>query len=308
MKIAVIGVGGVGGYYGAVLGRRGHEVSLIARGAHLVAIQANGLQIRSALGDFSIRPGRATDTPAEVGAVDLVLFCTKAYDTASAAEAARPLVGPSTTVVSLQNGLDAREQIGAVLGLEHMLTGMTGIMTSVQSPGIIRMESKSPWITVGELDGKLTPRARAFREAFDGTGVEIEISERIMAELWGKLMIVAPLAAFGSLTRLTVGDYRSIPETRAQIMRFRQEIADLAAAEHWELAADAVEETMAGMDALPPTWKASMQRDVEAGRRSELEATIGVICRKGRSRGIATPVADMLYGSLLPADLLTRAP
>lgn len=306
MRIAVVGTGGVGGYYGALLAQKKHEVSFIARGAHLQAIQRNGLQIKSVLSDLLIKPARATDKPTEVGPVDLVLFCTKAYDTASAALEAKALVGPTTTVVSLQNGLDAHEHIGKVVGMEHMIAGVTGLISTPEAPGIIKMASDSPWVALGELDGRLTPRVQAVGDAFREAGVETDVSESIMVELWTKLMIVSPLAGFGSLTRLPIGDYRSVPETRILIAGLKREIADLAAANHVTLQADVVERTLAGIDGLPLLWKSSMQLDVESGHRSELEAIIGVICRKGRERGVPTPVAEMLYAALLPADLKAR--
>jgi 2-dehydropantoate 2-reductase len=306
MKIGVMGTGGVGGYYGALLAQRKHDVIFIARGAHLRAIQANGLLVKTPSGDLLIKPAHATDKPAKVGSVDLVLFCTKTYDTVPAAEQAKPLVGPTTTVVSLQNGIDAHEQIGKVIGAEHVIAGVTGIISRVDSPGIIRFESKVPWIAVGELDGRRTPRVEAVCSAFDETGVEIEISENIMGDLWEKLVLVAPLFGFGSLTRLPVDLYRSVPETRVLITRLMQETAAVAAADHVTLDPLVVENTLARVDQLPPLWKSSMQRDVEAGRSSELEATIGAICRKGSELGVATPVAAMVYGALLPVDLTAR--
>jgi 2-dehydropantoate 2-reductase len=306
MRIAIMGAGGVGGYYGAVLARRKHEVTFIARGVHLKAIQKNGLQVREDSGDFLIKPANATDKPADVGPVDLVLFCTKAYDAVSAAKAAKALVGPTTTVLSLQNGLDSYEDIGQVVGAQHMLAGATGIISKVDAPGMIRKVSDIAWVVLGELDGRVTPRAQAVCDAFKETGVKIEVSESIMVDLWTKLLIVAPLAGFGALTRLPIGSYRSVPETRALMTRLKREIVDLAAAALVTLEADVVEKTMSGIDELPLLWESSMQRDVQAGHRSELEAIIGVIGRKGRELGVPTPVADMIYGTLLPGDLKTR--
>lgn len=306
MRIAVMGTGGVGGYYGALLAKKDHEVAFIARGAHLDAIRRHGLQIKTAAGESWILSARATDKPEEIGSVDLLLFCTKTYDTEAAAQQSKALVGPTTTVVSLQNGLDAHEQIGGVVGMQHMIAGVTGILASLEAPGIIRNGSEISWIVVGELDGRRTERVQAVSDAFDGTGVDLEISENILAELWRKLLIVAPLAGCGSLTRLPVGDYRAVPETRMLIARLKQEIAALAAADHAALELGAVEDTLAGMDQLPPLWRSSMQRDIESGHRSEIEAIIGIIGHKGRELGIPTPIADMVYAALLPVDLTAR--
>lgn len=306
MKIAVMGTGGVGGYYGALLAQKKHDVSFIARGAHLQAIRKNGLQIKSAFGDFAIKPAKATDQPAQVGPVDLLLFCTKTYDMEAAAKQAIPMVGAETTVLPLQNGLDAHERIGGIVGMQHMLAGATGISSAVEAPGIISQVSNFRWIVIGELDGKRTRRVEAVYEAFKETGADIQISEHILAELWRKLLRVSVYAAFGSVTRLPVGEYRSVPEMRPLMQGLLQEIADLAAADGQPLEADAVEKTLAGVDRAEPHIKSSMQLDFETGHRTELDSIVGVLCRKGRALGVATPVADTVYGVLVPIDAKAR--
>jgi 2-dehydropantoate 2-reductase len=303
MRIAVMGTGGTGGYYGALLARNRHEVTFIARGPHLRAMQTNGLQIKSIHGDFEIKGVRATDDPGEVSPVDLLLFCTKTYDTDQASLQARPMVAEGTTVLSLQNGIDATERVGNVLGMAHMLAGTTMISSAVEAPGVIRQVSEFRRVVVGELDGRLSPRVQAVCDAFMGTGVTVEVSERIMSVLWGKLLFIAVAAGFGSLTRLPVGDYRSVPETRSLITRLMRETEALATAQNVKLPPDVVESTLATMDQNAPQIKASMQLDVERGRRTELDSIIGVLCRKGRELGVPTPVADMIYGMLLPVDL-----
>lgn len=306
MRIAVMGAGGIGGYYGGLLAQKKHEVTFIARGAHLQAIQKNGLQIKSVFGDFRIKPARATDHPAEVGQVDLVLFCTKTYDTETAAQEAKALIGAETTVLSLQNGLDAFERIGKIAGMEHMLAGATAIYATVEAPGIINHVSDFRWVVIGEIDGRVTARVQAIYESFKETGATVELSDNIMSELWGKLVFVSAAGGFGSLTRLPMGDYRSVPETRALIIRLMRETQALAAANNVKLAPDVIEDTLASMDRNAPHIRTSMQLDVESGHRSELESIIGVICRKGRELGVPTPVADMIYGALLPGDLKAR--
>jgi len=306
MKIAMIGAGGIGGYYGGLLAQEGHEVTFIARGAHLRAIRQNGLQVKSVFGDFQIKPARATDDPAEVGRADLVLFCTKTYHTDEAAQLAKPLVGPQTTVLSLQNGVDALERIGPVLGSEHMIAGATWLSSAIMAPGIINQISDFRRVVIGEIDGRVTPRVQAVHDAFRGTGVTTEISANIMGVLWTKLVFISAASGFGSLTRLTMAAYRSVPETRSLITTLMRETAAVAAAHQIKLDPDVVEKSMAFMDQAGPAIKASMQLDVEAGRHSELDSLIGVIGRKGRERGVPTPVADVIYGSLLPVDLQAR--
>ncbi len=306
MKIAVMGTGGTGGYFGGLLAQKGHEVTFIARGAHLQAIQKNGLQVKSVHGDFKIAPARATDTPSDIGPVDLILFLTKTYDTDSAAQVIKPIVSKNTTVLSLQNGLDAAERIGEVVGLEHMLAGASWISSAVASPGIIKQVSDFRRIAIGELDGQKTPRLQAVYEAFKETGVTIEISDNIRKVLWNKFTFISSASAFGSLTRLPMAEYRSVPETRAQILNLMQEVKALAAASGVRLDDDAVDKALSIMDSSGPQIKASMQLDVETGHRSELESMIGVICHKGKTLGVPTPTADFIYAALLPVDLKAR--
>ncbi len=306
MKIAVMGSGGVGGYYGGLLARAGQEVTLIARGAHLAALRKHGLQVRSVHGDFSITPVQATDTPARVGPVDLVLVSVKAPDTEGAAQAIKPMVGPDTTVVSLQNGLDAAERIGTVIGMDHMVGGATWLSSAIEAPGVIRQLSQFRRIVVGELDGRITPRVQAIFEALKSTGATVELSENIVKVLWTKFLFIASISGVGSLARLGIGDYRAIPETRAVLVGLMREVEAVAHASGTALDQDVIEQTLALIDNAGPTIKPSMQLDVEAGRRSELDSMIGIICRKGNEVNLPTPVADVIYGALLPGDLKAR--
>lgn len=302
MKVAIMGTGGVGGYYGGLLAQRGHEVTFVARGKHLQAIQENGLQVKSIFGDFHIHPARATEDPAQIGPVDLVLFVTKAYHTDQAAQGIKPVVGPETTVLSLQNGIDAVDRIGAVVGRDHMLAGATWLSSSVEAPGVIKQVSQFRRVVLGELDGKVTPRAQAIHTAFQDTGITAELSENILKVLWTKFVFISAASSLGSLTRLPMGEFRAVPETRAMIVKLMNEVKDVAHAQGVTLDEDVVQKSLDFMDNAAPHIKASMQLDVEAGRRSELESMVGVIGRKGRESGVHTPVADFVYASLLPVE------
>ncbi len=303
MKIAIMGTGGMGAYYGGLLANNGQNVHFIARGEHLKALRANGLQIKSIHGDLAVKPVKATDNPAEIGPVDLVLFCTKTYHTDEAAQAIQPLVGTQTTVVSLQNGIDAAERIGKVVGMGHLLAGATWISSFVESPGVIKQVSTFRRVVVGELDGSTSPRLQAVYEAFKPTGIAIETSDNILKVLWTKFVFIAAVSSFGSLTRLPMGDYRSVPETRVKILALMQEVRALAEAVTVNLDSDVVDKSIKFIDDNLPHIKPSMQVDVENGRRTEIESMIGVIGRKGREKGIPTPIADMVYASLLPIEL-----
>jgi 2-dehydropantoate 2-reductase len=307
MKIVVMGTGGTGGYYGALLARQGHDVTFIARGAHLNVIQKNGLQVKSIFGDFQINPAKITDDPSKIKSPDLILFCTKTYDTDEAVQKIKPIVGKETTVLSLQNGIDAVERIGKVIGMEHMLAGATWLSSAVEAPGIIKHVSDFRRVVIGELDGRLTPRVQATFEALKQTGTTVELSDNILKILWTKFVFISSASSFGSLTRLPIADYRSVPETRVLIISLMREVETLASASGVKLDADIVEKSLVFMDGAAPHIKASMQLDVEAGHRTEVESMIGVIGRKGREHGIPTPVADAVYALLLPVELKARS-
>ncbi len=307
MKIAVMGTGGTGGYYGGLLAKQGHEVSFVARGDHLAAIRKNGLQIKSVHGDFIANPARVTDNASDIGTVDLILFCTKTYDTDEAAKIIQPIVGSETVVLSLQNGIDAAERIGKVIGLQHMLAGATWISAAIESPGVIKQVSQFRRMVIGELDGKVTPRLQVVENTFKETGITIERSENIMKILWTKFVFISGVSAFGSLTRLPMGGYRAVPETRARIADLMNEVKSVAEAQGVALDGDVVEKSLKFMDDAAPHIKPSMQVDVEAGKRTELESMIGAIGRKGKGKGVPTPVADLVYALLLPVELKSRS-
>lgn len=306
MKIAVMGSGAVGGYYGGLLARTGQDVTFIARGAHLAALRTSGLQVKSVHGDFTITPVQVTDKPAEVGQVNLVLVCVKTPNTDEAAQAIKPMVGPDTTVVSLQNGIDAAERIGAIVGMEHMVGGATWLSSAIEAPGVIRQISQFRRIVVGELDGRITPRVQALFEVLKGTGATVELSDNIVKVLWTKFLFIASISGVGSITRLGIGDYRAVPETRAVLVSLMHEVEAVARASGTTLDTDVVEQTLALVDNAAPHIKPSMQLDVEAGRRSEVDSIIGVICRKGQELGVPTPLADVVYAALLPLELKAR--
>jgi 2-dehydropantoate 2-reductase len=302
MKIAIMGTGGVGGYYGGLLAQHGHDVTFIARGEHLKAIQDNGLQVKSIHGNFHVQPAQATDNAGQIGPVDLVLFCTKTYSIEAATQQIKPMVGEGTTVLPLQNGIDAAERIGAVVGLQRLIGGVTWISSSVEAPGVIKQISQFRRVVIGELDGQVTDRVQAIYRAFEKTGITTELAEDIQKVLWTKFVFISTASSLGSLTRLPIGEYRAVPETRAMMTDLMREVEAIARAQGVQLDKGVVQKSLDFIDNAAAHIKPSMQLDVEAGRRSELEAMIGVIGRKGRELGIPTPVADMVYASLLPGE------
>jgi 2-dehydropantoate 2-reductase len=307
MKIMIMGTGGVGGYYGGLLAQQGHEVTFIARGAHLYALRHDGLTVKSVHGDFAVSPVQATDEPINVGPVDLILFSVKTYHTEDAAQAIRPAVGRQTVVMSLQNGVDAAERIGNVIGSEHVVGGATWLSSAVEAPGVIKQISQFRRIVLGEPGGGRSERIQSIFEVLQQTGVTVEISDNIQKVLWTKFVFISAVSSVGSLTRLPMGDYRSVPESRQLLASIMQEVRALAHAQGVALEEDVVDRSLEFIDNSGPHIKPSMQLDVETGHRTELESMVGVIGRKGRELGIPTPAADFVYAALLPVEIKSRS-
>lgn len=303
MKFAIMGTGGIGGYYGGLLSRTGQDVTFIARGTHLQAIRKKGLIVKSVHGDFTLFPARATDNPSEAGIADVIIFATKTYQTDEAAPLIKPMVGPNTVVVSLQNGIDSADRIGAVVGMEHMLAGTTWCSVALEAPGVIGQYSQFRRIALGELNGRTTPRLQAVYNAILSSGVTVELSENILKILWTKFVFIAPVMLMGSLTRMTFGDYREVPEARVVLSEAINEVAALAKASGVTLDGDVAAKTLAFIDSSEPGIKPSMQRDVESGKPSELESMIGVAVRLGIKYNVPTPVMRLAYAILKPREL-----
>jgi len=219
----------------------------------------------------------------------------------------KSVVASQTTVLSLQNGIEAVERIGDYVGLDHMIGGATWLSSAVEAPGIVHQVSLFRRVVLGEIDGRRTPRLEAIEAAFRQTGITVEVSDNISKTIWTKFVFIAAAGSFGSLTRLPMASYRSVPETRALIISLMREIEALGRASGVPLDPDVVDQSLAFMDGAAAHIKASMQLDVEAGHRTELESMIGVVGRKGRELGVATPVADALFALLWPVELSARA-
>lgn len=306
MKLAVVGVGGVGGYFGGRLAQAGHEVYLVARGDHLAAIRANGLQVRSTLGDFSVRPAGATDSPAAVGPVDAVLVGVKSWQLPAAAATLGPLLGPETPVVPLLNGVEAADVIAAAVGREHTLAGLCRIMAEITAPGVISHAGLQPSLAFGELDNARTPRAEALLAAFKQAGVRADIPADIELAVWEKFLLICTWSGLGSVTRVPIGAWRALPETRALAAQVLAEAAAVARARGVAVAPGSEEKIMGFLDAVPAEGTASMQRDIMEGRPSELEAQNGAVVRLGAAAGVPTPANSFIYAALLPQERAAR--
>ena len=307
MKFAVIGSGGVGAYFGGRLAQAGHDVTFVARGAHLSAIRERGLRVSSIDGDFEIPAARATDDPASIGPVDVVLLAVKTWQVAEAAVQLPPLLGTAGAVLTLQNGVEAPDEAARVCGRERVLAGVCRIMSYVESPGHIRHAGVSARVEFGEWAGGASARAEALRGAFAGCiGVSAAVSADIAVALWEKFLFIAPFSAVGAATRKPAGVWRPVKETRALLAAAMTEVANLARARGVNLSPQAVDRTLGFTDKLPEDATASMQRDLLEGRPSELEAQTGAIVRLGREAGVPTPANAFLYAVLLPSERQAR--
>lgn len=304
MRFAIFGTGGVGGYFGGRLAQAGHDVTFIARGKHLAAIKENGLRVESILGDFIVKPAQATDNPGQIGQVDTVLVAVKAWDVPSAAEAVKTMMGENTLVIPLENGVDAPEQLSTVLGREHVLGGLCRISAFIGAPGVIKHVGVPPYIAFSELDNKKSERVLQLVDIFANlTGVSAEIPDDIHKAMWEKFVFIAAVSGVGSVTRQSIGKFRTVPETRAMLKSALQEVVSVGRASGVVL-----DENTAGrilttiIDNAAEGTIASMQKDIMEGRRSELEAQNGTVVRMGHELGIPTPVNEFIYASLLPME------
>jgi 2-dehydropantoate 2-reductase len=306
MRIAVFGAGGVGGYFGGRLAQAGEDVVFIARGDHLKAMVTHGLRVDSVKGDFVLKPVKATDDPAKAGIVDVILVGVKAWQVTKAAEAMRPMVGPETFVLPLQNGLEAPTQLAAVLGDQHVLGGLCGLSTYIVGPGHIRHAGADPFVRFGELDNRPSDRVKRLQKVFERAGVIAKIPQDIHVALWMKFLLITAWSGVGAVTRTPLGVWRSLPETRQMAESALQEIIRVAQARDIALPENAMPTTMKAYDSLPPDITSSMQRDIAEGRPSELDAQIGAVVRFGKEADVATPLHRLIYNSLLPMELRAR--
>lgn len=304
MKIAVFGTGAVGGYFGGRLAQSGEDVIFIARGKHLQAIKDNGLRVDSIHGDFIVQPAQATDNPEEVGIVDMVLVGVKAWQVPDAAVAMKPMVGPKTFVLPLQNGVEAPSQLAAVLGREHVLGGLCGLISYIAEPGYICHTGADPFIRFGELDNRPSDRVEWLFKTFEQTsGITASIPSDIRVAMWQKFVLIAAWSGMGAITRAPIGIFRSQSGTRRMLEQTILEIYDVARGSGIELPEDIVVKTMKFIDALPSDGTASMQRDIMDGKPSELEMQNGAVVRLGKEVGVETPINSFIYNSLLPMEM-----
>ena len=295
MRIAAMAAGAVGGYFGGRLAAAGHDVTFIARGAHLAAIREHGLKVESVLGDLHLQNVQATSDPGSVGAVDIVLFAVKLWDTEIAAQAARPLVGPATRVITLQNGVDSVERMAPILGGDRVVGGTAHIATVVSAPGQVRHTSQFARLRCGRIDGRDDAQLSAFADAARGAGIDIAVSSKIDLDRWQKFVFLVGLSGITAATRKPLGAVLGDEDTRAWFIDLMREVLAVGQAKGVPLAREFLEDQIKFAHSAPYDFKASMLHDLEAGRRLELDWLAGKVVALGRELGVPTPANAAVY-------------
>ena len=301
MRIAIIGAGGIGAIYGAALAKAGNEVIFVARGAHLAAMQQTGLRIEGDRGETLIRPAQATGDIASIavgGPVDYALLCVKLWDVESSGEQLRPIIGPQTAVVTLENGVDAAERLIPILGPGPVMGGTAWVTGSIVAPGVVRQTGTYCQMTFGELDRQPRARGERLRAVCEAAGIEGILSPDIRVPIWQKFLLLMPLANINALTRVPLGLYRADPDLWALVEATARETEAVGRAEGVKLPPDAAERELATIRTMPAHHMASMGNDLVRGNRLELPWFAGKVVELGRRHGIPTPVNQFVYAAL----------
>ncbi|MCI0439937.1 MAG: 2-dehydropantoate 2-reductase [Chloroflexi bacterium] len=303
MKIAVMGTGGVGGYFGGLLARAGEDVTFIARGAHLDAIRHSGLKVVSDLsGEFVVKSPATPDTKS-VGPVDLALYAVKMYSNDEAIAAVAPMVGPDTVVLTLQNGIDNPDRLADAFGKERVMVGMAAIQARIEGPGVVAQLGQLGRVVFGEMEQGITPRGQRLYETFKRAGWNVELSENAMGAVWRKFIYLTGCAEVNAVTQLTFGEMRTIPETRALIRNAWKEIVAVAKARGASVGEDIFAWCEGALDGFPAGGMTSLANDFRNGNRVELEGLTGAVVSMGRQVGVPTPIHDTIYALLKPAAM-----
>jgi 2-dehydropantoate 2-reductase len=300
MRIAIVGAGGIGCIYGAALAKAGAEVIFIARGAHLAAMQTNGLRIEGDRGETVLDRVQATDDPASIGVVDYAIFCVKLWDVESAGAAIKPIVGPETAVIPQQNGVDAHERLIPILGREAVMAGTAWVTGSIVAPGVVRQTGTYQRLIYGELDGRMSQRGQALSNLCAEAGFAGEFEPDVLVPIWEKFLGIVPLSSVNALTRAPLGIYREDSELWALCETALEETIAVGRAEGVALPDDSFDKVCGQIRSMPPHHMTSMCNDLLRGNRIELPWFAGKVVELGKKHGIPTPTCNLLYAALKP--------
>jgi 2-dehydropantoate 2-reductase len=306
MKIAVIGAGGVGAYFGGRLAMAGHDVTFVARGVHLEAIIKTGLQVKSINGDFKVYPAKATNDVSAIGVVDLVIVATKAWQVKDVARQIKPIVGPSTMVLPLQNGVLASDELKEILPAAPVLSGLCRIISLIESPGVVKHLAVDPVIVFGESDNTKSERVGQLHQVFHQAAIKSKVAEDIQSEIWKKYISIC-ISGWMAVTRSTYGELCECQETRDVVIRLFHEVANLGRTLGVNIEPDFVEKTMVIIDSLPYDSTSSLARDVWDGKPSELDYQNGAVVRLAQKAGVDVPVNRFIYEALMLMERRARA-
>ena len=300
MRIAVIGTGGVGGGFGAALAKAGGDVTFLARGAHLAAMRAHGLRVEGDRGNTLIHPVQATDDPAAIGVVDVVLFCVKLWDVETAGAAIRGMVGPDTAVIPLQNGIDAAARLTPILGAKALMGGTVGISATIGAPGLIAQVGTMMQMSFGELDGSPSPRGERLLALAQKAGFDVTLTPTIETSIWIKFIMLTGVSGVTALTRLPLGKLRDDPDVFGLFESTMRETEALGRAKGVKGLEGAADKHLAGLRKSPPTVMASMAHDLIRGNRIELPWLAGRVVSLGKELNVPTPANAFIHAALKP--------
>lgn len=306
MNIVVFGTGGVGGYFGSKLAKSGNNVTFIARGKHLEAIQKNGLQIKSIYGDFTVFPNATASLKEIKTKPDLIILGVKSWQVIEVAKQLKPIINKNTLVLPLQNGADNADKLLTVLNNENVLAGLCRIVSKVEAPGIINHFAFEPEIIFGELNNEKSSRIKSLKKLFDDANFKNKISDNIQLDIWKKFLFITTYSGIGALTRTVVGLFKTDSFIQNVMVQTANEIVQIAQKKGIPLTQEDVGKTMSVINALDYNTTASMQRDIMEGKPSELDNFNGYIVKQGEILDIKTPINTFIYHALLPQEKMAR--
>lgn len=305
MKIAIIGTGGIGGYFGGKLANAGYDVTFLARGKHLLALKENGLKVKSIQGDFHVEVVNATDNINKIGKCDLVILCLKAWQVKEIASELNSILHENSIILPLQNGVQTADELQAQIDSKHIIGGLCRIISKIESPGVINHFGINPIIVYGELDNSTSDRIVKLKEVFDKAGVSAKIADDIHSELWKKFISIC-ISGLLAITKTSYGELREIPETRKMMVDLLNEIYLLSQKVGVRIDSDFIEKTVAGIDSLPYDTTSSLTRDVWEGKPSEIEYQNGDVVRIAEKYNVDVPVNRFVYSSIIPMEMKAR--